>query len=115
MVVLRKRSWEWVTKQIDMGNKEVSFWDVVDGKQRLNALSRFVCDKFKDLHGNYFSDLSDWAKNEFLDSMVVSYGELGEGSSDEDVIATFLGVNFTGVPMTQEHIDYVKSIQNKLK
>jgi hypothetical protein len=37
-----------------------------------------------------------------------------ENATDEDVIATFLGVNFTGVPMSQEHIDYVKEIQKKL-
>ena len=115
MIVVRKRSWEWVTKQIENGNEEVSFWDIVDGKQRLNALIRFVCDKFKDLHGNYFSDLSDWAKNEFLDSMVISYAELGETAIDEDVIETFLGVNHTGTPMAKEHIESVKSIQGKLK
>ena len=88
---------------------------IVDGKQRLNALIRFVCDKFKDLHGNYFSDLSDWAKNEFLDSMVLSYAELGETATDKDVIETFLGVNHTGTPMAKEHIESVKSIQDKLK
>lgn len=115
MVVVRKRSYEWVTRQIEMGNHEVSFWDIVDGKQRVHALIRFVCDEFQDMHGNYFSDLSEWAKNEFLSSMVLSYGELGETATDNDVIATFLGVNYTGVPMTNEHIDYVKEIQNKLK
>jgi hypothetical protein len=115
MVVVRKRSWEWVTQQIKNGNDEVSFWDIVDGKQRLNALVRFVCDKFKDSRGNYFSDLSEWAQNKFLDSMVIAYAELGETATDEDVIETFLGVNYTGTPMTKEHIESVKSIQSKLK
>ena len=115
MVVVRKRSWAWVAQQIKNGNEEVSFWDIVDGKQRLHALSRFVCDKFKDSHGNYFSDLSEWAQNEFLDSMVIAYAELGETATDEDVIETFLGVNHTGTPMTKEHIESVKMIQSKLK
>ena len=115
MVVVRKRSFEWIEEQIEKGNKEISFIDIVDGKQRIHALIRFVLDEFTDLHGNHFSDLSEYAKVQFCNSMVLTYGELGENASDEDVIATFLGVNYTGVPMTNEHIDYVKEIQNKLK
>jgi len=32
----------------------------------------------------------------------------------EKMIKDFLGVNYTGVPMSQEHIDFVKEIQKKL-
>ena len=41
----------------------------------------------------------------------VTIGELGELATDEDVKDTFLSINFTGVPMSQDHIDYVKSIK----
>lgn len=34
--------------------------------------------------------------------------------TDEDTISAFLGVNFTGVPMSKEHIEYVQKIQSKL-
>lgn len=114
MLVVRKRSYEYIEKEIDKGNTEVAFWDIVDGKQRLHCLIRFLFDEFKDLHGNYYSDLSDRAKRLFCNSQMITYGELGENATDEDVIATFLGVNFTGVPMSQEHIDFVKEIQKKL-
>ena len=115
MIVVRKRNFNWIEGQIDKGNNEVSFLDVVDGKQRIHTLIRFVFDEFQDLHGNYFSDLSEYAKVKFCNSMVLTYGELGENATDDDVIATFLGVNYMGVPMSKGHIDYVKEIQNKLK
>ena len=114
MIVVRKRSYKYIEKEIDKGNTEVAFFDIVDGKQRLHCLIRFLFDEFKDLHGNYYSDLSDKAKHLFCNSQMITYGELGENANDEDVIATFLGVNYTGVPMSQEHIDYVKEIQKKL-
>ena len=115
MIIVRERSTKWVEEQIGKGNNDVSFADIVDGKQRIGALVEFVLDGYTDLHGNYFSDLSEKAKVKFCNSMALTYAELGENATDDDVIAAFLGVNFTGVPMTQEHIDYVKSIQSKLK
>lgn len=36
--------------------------------------------------------------------------ELGEECSDEDAKAIFLNVNFTGVQMSQENIEFVKSV-----
>jgi hypothetical protein len=37
--------------------------------------------------------------------------ELSESATDEDVIDNFLTLNFTGVPMSQNHIEYIKSIK----
>ncbi len=109
-IVLRKRSFEWVEKQIKNGNLEVSFKDVVDGKQRLNALLGFLNNEFCDIRGNYWEDYSQQAKHSFLSFMGITFGEMGENATDEDVKATFLGVNFTGVPMSQDHIEFVKNI-----
>ena len=114
MVIVRERSTKWVEEQINNGNKEVSYSDVVDGKQRIGALVEFVLDGYTDLHGNYFSDLSEKAKVKFCNSMALTYAELGENATDEDTISAFLGVNFTGVPMSKEHIEYVQKIQSKL-
>lgn len=36
-----------------------------------------------------------------------------EEATDEDVQSVFLNVNFTGKPMSQEHIEFVKSIKIK--
>ena len=114
MVLLRKRSFKYVEEQCKKCNPEVGFFDVVDGKQRLGCIVDFVNDKFQDMHGNYYSDLSSRAQHLFRNSQVLTYGEMEEGTTDEDVIEAFLHVNFTGVPMSQEHIDYVKEISQKL-
>lgn len=113
-LVLRERGYEYVINELNKGNKEVAFRDVVDGKQRICTLLDFVNDKFTDLYGNYFSDFSKKAKNNFLNSDVFSYAVLGEEATDEDVLETFLMVNFTGKVMSQEHIDYVKEISKNI-
>lgn len=114
LVIVRKRSWGWVEKQIANGNTEVAFNDIVDGKQRMHTIARFVNDEFTDLHGNYYSDLSKQAQHFFMDSSSIQYASFREGTTDKQVIQAFLNVNFTGVPMSQEHIDYVKEIQRNM-
>lgn len=111
-IVLRLRSYEYVIERAGQ-NKEVGWKDVVDGKQRLNAILGFVNGEFEDTNGNKFEDLSDNAQHQFLDFMSIAYGEIGEDATDEDVKSVFMGVNFAGVPMSKEHIDFVKSINLK--
>jgi len=45
--------------------------------------------------------------------MGITFGEMEENATDEDVKATFLGINFAGVQMSQEHLEYVKQINLK--
>lgn len=113
-IVVRDRGYDYVISELNKGNKEVAFRDIVDGKQRVGTLLEFVNDDFPDLHGNYFSDFSNKAQNTFFNSDVISYASLGEQATDEDVIETFLMVNFTGKVMSQEHIDYVKEISKNI-
>lgn len=114
-VLLRERSFKWVDNELKKGNTEAGFFDVVDGKQRLSCLIEFVNDKFKDMHGNYYSDLSNRAQWRFRDSRSLNFGQMHSGSTDEEAIEAFLHVNFHGIPMSKEHIDYVKEIHNKIK
>lgn len=109
-IVIRSRSWDWVDKVVKLGIK-VGFKDVVDGKQRLNALLSFIHDEFVDENGYLYSELSGVAQRKFRDFSAVSYGELGENTTDQDVLDVFLGVNFTGVAMDQKHIEFVKNIK----
>jgi hypothetical protein len=111
-IVIRKRSFDWVRQQIKLG-KQVAFKDIVDGKQRLNAIISFIRGDFADSNGFYWGDLSNDAQRKFTSFQGVSYGEIEEGASDEDVKNIFLGINFTGVQMSQEHIDFVKGINLK--
>lgn len=88
-------------------------WDLVDGKQRLTTIVDFIQNKFPDNYGNYFRDLSDKAQSRFVDFDSLSYGELDEDTTDTQVSEQFLKLNFTGTPMTPEHIEYVTSINQK--
>lgn len=113
-IIVRARSWEWCEQQIKAGNTEVAFNDVVDGKQRLNAIIRFINDEFTDSYGNLWSDLSDRAQATFLDTQCIGFGCLMENATDEDTIKTFLNVNHTGKPMSKSHINDVIEIEKKL-
>ncbi len=109
-IILRKRSFDWV-KNRAINGKSTAFKDIVDGKQRIGAILEFVEDKFKDFSGYVFSELSENAKANFLNFMSISYAEIGENASDEDVKSIFVNLNFCGVQMSQEHLDYVKNIK----
>lgn len=110
LVLIRKRSWGEIEKMRKNGETELAFKDIVDGKQRLNAIKEFLNDEFPDKHGNYFSDLSNYAKNKMFDNQNLQYAEMDENTKDSDVIYQFLKLNFTGVPQSKEHIEFVKDI-----
>lgn len=111
-IIVRLRSWKWVENRIKQGVVEhTTFKQIVDGKQRCNAILGFINNEFSDNYGNYWDDLSSKAQRNFFSFRQITYGELGETSTDKDVLNTFLCINHTGKPMSKEHIDYVKSIK----
>jgi hypothetical protein len=110
--LLRYNAWSRMEKdELEIGT--MYSFDCVDGKQRLNTILEFVQDKFPDSNGNLWSDLSGYAHRRFLNYGNLSLGELPESATDEDVIDNFLTLNFTGVPMSKEHLEYVKTIKMK--
>lgn len=114
-IIVRNREWSTVEKLVKSGITNVSFKDIVDGKQRLNAILGFVNNEFIDSYGNYWCDLSDKAQNKFLSAQLFSYCYLGDDASDEDVLNQFLKTNFAGVQQSIEHIEFVKSLYNDIK
>lgn len=114
-ILIREHGWKEVEKAVRSGDYEMCFYDVVDGKQRLNAIYEFIRGDFPDKRGNYYSDLSDHAQIDFSNSMCLTYSVMGTDSTDEDVLNAFLSVNFKGVPQSNEHIDYVRSLYDKFK
>jgi len=107
-IIVRKRGWKELEEL--KGESELAFHDIVDGKQRLHAIKSFINNEYTDLNGNFYSDLSDYSQSKLTDHHLFSYGEMPENSKDSDVIKQFLRLNFTGVPQSQSHIDYVKSL-----
>lgn len=110
LVIVRRRSWQEMESMVEKG-LDCGFIDIVDGKQRTNAVHEFINDKFADLSGIYFSDFSTVAQRKFMQEQCFMYGELPENTSDAEVIYQFLKTNFTGVPQSMEHINFVKSIK----
>lgn len=111
--LFRYRSWEHIEQ--GMKNDGHGFrWDCVDGKQRFHAILHFLQNKFADSYGNYYKDLSEQAQNKLLNYHCLSYGEMGESAKDNDVIETFLTMNFSGVPQSAEHLAFVKEIYSKI-
>lgn len=109
MLLVRKRSWSELEKMAKNGEKELSFTDIVDGKQRLNAIKEFLNDGFPDSYGNYFSDLSNYSQYKFTDHQLFQYAEM-ENVTDEETLFQFLKMNHEGVPQSKEHLDFVAKL-----
>lgn len=114
MVIVRLRSLKEIT-ELHRKGQVPSFRDVVDGKQRLEAIRGFLFNEFADAHGNIFSDLSDEAQYRFWQSRAITYAEISEDSSDDLILRQFLKMNFTGVPQSQEHISYINALYNDMR
>lgn len=113
-ILIRKRGLSELEKLASKGETELYFHDIVDGKQRLNAIRSFLQGEFADMHGNYYGDLSEQAQRKLTGHQLFSYAEMPEDTKDEDVIYQFLKLNFAGVPQSKEHIEYVKEIHKKM-
>lgn len=111
-VTVRLRSYKWVDNQDD--GEDCCFNDVVDGKQRMWTIHEFINDVFPDSKGRYYSSFSVHGKRKFMSNQLISYFEMGEDTTDEEVIEQFLRINFTGRPQSKEHIKYVKDLHTKL-
>ncbi len=110
--IFRRNNATKIFRDHEKGLETRAFHDIIDGKQRLNAIIGFIQNEFSDLNGNYFSDFSELAQRTFFNYSSMSTG-LVENVSDDEVLKIFLRVNFTGVQMSQEHIDYVRTIELK--
>lgn len=113
-VVVRERSWKQVEAELERGHTDVAFCDVVDGKQRINAFYDFIQNKFPDSEGYYFNDLSYYAQLKIMGSMSFGYATIDASATDEDVLDTFLAVNYTGVPQSESHLEAIKKIKEEI-
>jgi hypothetical protein len=108
--IFRHQDWKVIEKEMAENGHGYDY-HMVDGKQRMNALIDFWSNKFPDLHGNYYNDLSHDAQHHFMTYNKMAVGVMRENCTDKEVIAAFLTLNFTGAPMSKEHIEFVKTIK----
>lgn len=80
-------------------------YEIVDGKQRINALCEFYEDRFK-YKDKYFSELSKKDQNHFkyysISSAEISY------ASKKEIMQVFLMINSNGKIMDKEHLDKIR-------
>lgn len=96
--------------QTCFNSEDKAFVDVVDGKQRINAVVQFMNNEYCDLNGMYFKDFNALAQAKFNDHQLFSYAEIPETAPDEFILKQFLKVNFSGVQQSKQHLEYVKSL-----
>lgn len=91
-------------------------YQIIDGKQRITTMMSFAKNEFPINHNGvdyFFDDLTYAAKRKilgyyFTGSMYFSYKGSDSFLTDEDYIAIFEYVNFTGTPQDKDHIDKLK-------
>ena len=90
-------------------------FEILDGKQRLNALTEFVENKFQ-YQGYYYYQLSSTDRNHF-EHYSLTYGVSKKELSLEQKCMYFLKLNTQGKPQSQEHLnkvlDMLKNEQSK--
>jgi Protein of unknown function DUF262 len=93
------------------GYTEKKTYEVLDGKQRLEALTSFYEDRFQ-WNGKYFSELHPRDKNHFM-SYSITVAESRDKMSDTEKYLYFLKLNTNGKPQSEEHLAHVKDLYEK--
>lgn len=89
-------------------------YEILDGKQRLNALVSFVGDQF-DHQGVRFSQMSAGDRH-FLMEYPVSLARVPEHAMNwEQRLDLFLRMNTSGTPQSVEHLDHVRRLREQAR
>ncbi|MBW3020307.1 hypothetical protein KY334_03345, partial [Candidatus Woesearchaeota archaeon] len=88
----------------------IAFRGVLDGKQKLSTIVGFMNNEFPDQNGKYFKDFSKESKNKFLNFMNQNFVLMSQETTDNDACQIMIDVNDTGVPVSKEHINFLKSL-----
>lgn len=106
-----ERSFEDVERLSPIYPKNIGWFDILDGKQRLTTLIEFAMSKFPDKNGKYFEDFSSASMMKFKNYRV-QYCKI-ENATDESILETFIRTNTAGVVMDKNHIEKVKNKLNE--
>lgn len=82
---------------------------VLDGKQRLSALTEFMCSQVP-VFGKYIHELSP-GDRDYIRGVTVQVGVLSATDvSRADLLRVFLEQNTAGVPQSEEHLEHVRKL-----
>lgn len=83
------------------------YYEILDGKQRLSTICEYYEDRFA-WNGKRFSELCFEDAHHFTGFSVVQ-GEVGE-ITEQQIYKLFIKMNTSGTPVSQEHLDKIKSL-----
>jgi hypothetical protein len=94
--------------------EKVTTYKIIDGKQRLSTLIRYVNNIFPITYRGFdifFTKLTIQAQREITQCIRanIAYEYHDAMISDDDKIAWFEMINFAGTPQDKKHLDYLKS------
>lgn len=98
----------------DLNNYDDIVYNVIDGKQRLTTIFSFYNNEFTLLHNGaeyYYKDLSpdvQYVIESFVFIADIAYEYPNKLISDDNKIAWFEMINFTGTPQDKYHLDKLK-------
>lgn len=84
-------------------------YEILDGKQRLNALQEYVAGKFS-YNGIYFREMSRVDRYRFMSRSVQWATVEKERLTKANLLKIFLDVNCAGVPQTEEHLAKIRKM-----
>ena len=113
-IIVHYHDWDYQEKMVNKGFVDFASRDIVDGKQRLLTMIGFINDEFVDYNGVLHSEYSDDAKRNFRNYSGMSYGEIKKPCTPKEIAEIFLNNVVQGVPLSEEHIKYMKDLRNKL-
>jgi len=83
------------------------YYEILDGKQRLSTILEFYEDRFA-WRGKKFSELCFEDAHHFTGFPVIQ-GEVSE-LTEQQIYKLFIKMNTSGTPVSQEHLDKIKSL-----
>lgn len=113
-VVFRVRSYKNAKLDLTNGHPQPSWNDLVDGKQRVDAILGFVRGEYTDHLGNHWGDLSIRSRSQFLSRNNLLFIKMNEDSTDKEVLEYFILLNDTGKQVEKSLIDTNKMTLSRM-
>lgn len=104
---------KFVFRKLPYAPHPAAHYEIVDGKQRLSALTEFFEGRFA-WRKTLFRDMHPRDRSHF-ENYAVSVADLWEGTTRAQVLEVFVRLNTSGRPQDPEHLDHVKSMLKKAK
>ena len=86
-------------------------YEIIDGKQRLNAICEFYENRFP-YKGKYYNDLSNMDKHWF-ENFTISQANV-DSSNRKQILRYFLLLNDTGRKVDREHIEKIRKMYEEM-